>query len=303
MKKSIGFIGLGNMGFPMACNLLRADYPLCCFDLRPEPVRQLVKEGARAGTSPADVSKQSDVVITMLPDTQTVRTVILGPSGVIEGMRRRGIVIEMSTIAPMVTKEIAKALADRQIDMLDAPVGRGTAAAAEGTLTIMVGGDAAVLAECGPILSKMGTTIHHCGPVGTGATIKIVNNLVGGAILPIVAEALAIGVKAGLDPALMLKVMDTTAASNWHLANAFARRVLTRDFTPGFTIALMRKDLAIAQELADSVGVPMPLGSLVRELYATAVAKGFGNEDFAGYVRVLEDMIGVQFVTAARRPR
>jgi 4-hydroxybutyrate dehydrogenase/sulfolactaldehyde 3-reductase len=289
----VGFVGLGTMGLPMAKRVVGGGFPLAAYDVRAEPVDALVQLGARAATSPREAGDGADVVITMLPDSPDVERAVLGPDGVLEGLRPGAVLIEMSTIDPAMTKRVARAVQEKGAQMLDAPVGRSSAAAVQGELIIMVGGEADLLERCRPILARMGTTIHHCGPLGAGATIKVINNLVSSSILTAVAEGMVLGVKAGLDPDLIVDVLSGTAAGCWQLENVFRNKVMQGDFAPGFKASLAFKDLGLAQALARDNGVPLFVGSLARQLYELTRAQGKGDQDWGAYTAVLEELAGI----------
>jgi 3-hydroxyisobutyrate dehydrogenase len=298
----VGFVGLGTMGAPMAKNVARGGYALTVYDVRPDAVAALTKAGARGAGSAREAAAEADAVITMLPDSPDVRRAVLDAGGVLEGMRPGAVLIEMSTIDPSVTREVAAAAARKGVRMIDAPVGRSSAAAETGSLLIMVGGEAQLLEECRPLLECMGDTIYHCGALGAGATVKIVNNLLSGSILLAAAEAVVLGVKAGAAPEVMLEVLAGTAAGCWHLENTFGKKVFNGDFAPGFKVRLAHKDLGLAQNLARENGVPLLLGSLARELYALASAQGLADQDWGAYTTVLEQLVGVQARYAAGTP-
>ncbi|MDE2571652.1 MAG: NAD(P)-dependent oxidoreductase, partial [bacterium] len=218
----------------------------------------------------------------------------MGPDGVYAGLKSGGIHIEMSTIEPSATKRFARSAVERGLRIIDAPVGKSSAAAADGTLTIMVGGDAATLEECRDLLSTMGTTIHHCGGVGSGEVVKIVNNVVSGGILVAVAEAVVLGVKAGVDVEVIADVLKGTGAANWQLENTFRNRVFKGNFEPGFKVRLMHKDAGLAASLATELGVPMPVAALVRELYALAMGRGLADADWGSFTTLVEEAAGVK---------
>lgn len=301
-RPRVGFIGLGTMGEPMARNVLRGGFPLTVYDRRSEPVQRLVQVGASAGASPQDVAERSDIVITMLPDSPDVEAVVLGPEGVLAGLRPGAVYIDMSTIDPRVTRRLAEQVQSRGAEMLDAPVGRGSAEAAAGRLLIMVGGDPAVVERCRPVLLTMGDTIYYCGPLGSGITVKVVNNLLSASILVATAEAVVLGVRAGVAVETLLKVLSGTAAANWHLANTFRRKVFAGDFQPGFKIDLAYKDLGLALGLAGDLRVPTPVGALCRELYNLARAQDKGALDWGAYIQLLEELTGVRARYAAGEP-
>ena len=290
----VGFVGLGTMGQPMARCVLRKGFPLTIYDVRSEVAAALAGEGATPVPSARDVAAACDITITMVPDSPDVKAAVLGKDGVLEGLRSGATLIEMSTIDPAVTREIGAAVHAKSGRMIDAPVGRSSAAAATGDLIIMVGGDEETVAHCRPVLEAMGSTIHHCGPLGAGITTKVVNNLLSSSILLSVAEAMVLGVKAGLDPAVMVQVMSGTGAGCWQLENTFQNKVFKGDFAPGFKVNLAHKDLGLALTLARENDVPLLLGGLARELYQLACAQGLGDQDWGAYTTVLERLAGVE---------
>ena len=267
----IGFVGLGTMGTPMARCLLRKGFPLTVYDVCAEAAAELAREGATAAPSAREVAAASDITITMVTDSPHVKAAVLGPDGVLEGLHSGATLIEMSTIDPAVTREVAEAVQAKGARMIDAPVGRSSAAAATGDLIIMVGGDEDVVTHCRPVLEAMGSSI-----------------------LLSVAEAMVLGVKAGLDPAVMVQVMSGTGAGCWQLENTFRNKVFKRDFAPGFKVDLAHKDLGLALTLARENGVPLMVGGLARELYQLARAQGKGDQDWGAYTTVLEQLAGVE---------
>jgi 3-hydroxyisobutyrate dehydrogenase len=291
----IGFVGLGTMGFPMARNVVKAGYEVTAYDIIPEPVERLAAAGARAAASPREAAEGTEVVITMLPAAPEVEAAVFGDDGVYAGLAPGALHIEMSTIEPSATRRFAAHAEARGIRVIDAPVGKSSAAAAIGDLTIMVGGPADVLEECRPLLSTMGSTIHHCGQaVGSGEVVKLVNNLVSGGIVVLLAEALVLGAKAGADPEVLAEVMGGTAAASWQLENTFRKNVFHGNFEPGFKTRLMLKDAGLALGMARELDVPLPVCALIREQYATAVSKGLGDLDWGAYTTLVEEVAGAQ---------
>jgi 4-hydroxybutyrate dehydrogenase / sulfolactaldehyde 3-reductase len=294
MKKRIGFVGLGTMGLPMARNIVKAGYTVVGYDVVPQQLAAFEQSGGKRAASPKDVAVQSDVVITMLPESKHVEEAILGSEGIYAGLKAGGIHIDMSTIESSATKRFAAIAAESGIRMIDAPVGKSSAAAADGTLTLMVGADEATFKECYDILRTMGDTIHHCGDVGMGEVVKILNNLISAGILAAVAEGVVLAAKAGVDLEILADVLKGTGAANWHLENTFRNRVFEGDFKPGFKTRLMHKDARLAATLADELGVPMPVAALVRQIYATAVGRGLGDEDWGAITTLVEEAAGVK---------
>ena len=298
-KRSIGYIGLGMMGGGMASHLARAGYPITVFDLNDAAVEAVMEFGAERGASPADVAARSEVVVSSLPNPAIVEVVALGESGIIQGAKPGTVYIDMSSIEPNTTRRIGAALKARGIDMLDVPVGKGPPAAAKGDLTLMVGGDPAVVERVSDVLDTLGSKRFYCGPLGAGVTTKLVNNLVSTAICALTGEGMAIGAAAGLDPEVLIAVMANTAANSNHLGNAITHRVLTGDFSPNFKLSLAHKDLALATAFAGSLGVPSLMGAAAYQLHALAMGAGLGDEDQSATIKVLEACTG----TPARKAR
>jgi 3-hydroxyisobutyrate dehydrogenase len=293
MTDHVGFIGLGLMGRPMARNLLRAGYPLTVWNRSQPGIEELAQDGASPGTSPEDVASQSDVIITMVTDSQDVEKVALGSKGIIEGGRAGLVHIDMSTISPAVTRRIASRLAEKGIEMLDAPVSGGDTGAQAGTLSIMVGGKEETFQRCRPIFEVLGRTIVHCGPNGAGQTVKLCNQIVVALNNLAMCEALVFATKAGVDTRRMLEAVGAGAASSWALLN-LAPRILARDFRPGFKVAHQQKDLRLALETAEEQAIPLPGTSLVHQLFAAVEAEGLGVEGTQALVKTLEKLAGAE---------
>jgi 2-hydroxy-3-oxopropionate reductase len=293
MKKRIGFIGLGIMGRPMAKNLLKAGYPLAVFDLNKDAMEDLVKAGALAACTCKEAAERADVVITMLPDSPEVKEVILAKDGVIEGVRRDAVVIDMSSINPLVSQEIEKELRKKGVEMLDAPVSGGEPGAIQGVLAIMVGGEKAVFEECLEILKAMGKNIVHVGPIGSGGYVKLVNQIIVALNIAAVGEAFALGMKAGLDPQTIYQAIRGGLAGSAVL-DAKAPMIFQRNFNPGFKIKLHRKDLHNALSTAQSLGVPLPLSSFVQQILISLMVEGRGEEDHSALATFFEKMARVE---------
>ncbi|HHV63009.1 MAG TPA: 2-hydroxy-3-oxopropionate reductase [Firmicutes bacterium] len=266
MKPKVGFIGLGIMGKPMAKNVLKAGYELTVFNRTSSKTEELKRTGAKVASSPAQVARESDIVITMVSDSPDVREVVLGKNGIIEGSRPGLILIDMSTISPQVTVEINHELGRRGVEMLDAPVSGGEKGAIEGTLSIMVGGKKEVFERCLPILKSMGRKITHIGPSGAGQWAKLCNQVLASLNLLAVCEGLVLAAKAGLDINKVIEALSGGAAQSWALLNQ-APKIVERDFSPGFLVKLHQKDLRLVLSAAESVGVSLPGTSLVHQLY------------------------------------
>jgi 3-hydroxyisobutyrate dehydrogenase len=289
----IAFIGLGHMGGPMAANLLKAGHQLRVFDLVDTAVEQAVAQGAIAAAHAVDAVTQAEIVISMLPASRHVEGLYLGEGGLLPHIPEGALVIDCSTIAPASAQKVAKAVAQRGLAMLDAPVSGGTAGAAAGTLTFIVGGDAETLERARPILAAMGKNIFHVGASGAGQVAKLCNNMALGVIMAVTGEALALGAAHGLDAKVLSQMMAVSTGRSWAtevcnpwpgvLENAPA----SRGYSGGFGNDLMLKDLGLAAEAAMSVGASIPLGELARNLYALNSKAGRGGLDFSSVVKLV----------------
>ena len=289
MAETIGFIGLGIMGKPMALNLLKAGYALVVLNRHQHVTDELVAQGARSAEHIQDVAAQSDVVITMLPDSPQVEEVLLGSAGVLAGAHQGLTVIDMSTISPVVTQKIAATLAEQHISMLDAPVSGGDKGAIAGTLSIMVGGKADVFARCLPIFQALGKTIVHVGESGAGQVVKACNQIVVALSIEAVSEALVLGSKAGVDPTKILQVLSGGLAAN-KVMELRGEGMVTHAFNPGFRIRLHHKDLGIALSAARAYGVPLPVTATVDQMLAALEVGGRGDLDHSALLTYIEDL-------------
>ncbi len=296
--KKLGFIGLGHMGKGMALNLVKAGYPLTVHDIRPEPVQELVKAGARAAGSPREVAENSEIVITMVISSPHVEQIMYGGDGVLAGMKKGSIIIDMSTIDPIVTRKVAAAAAEKGIDMLDAPVSGAPPKAADGTLSIMVGGKKATFDQCKPILEVMGEKIVHAGDVGMGEVVKLANNLAAAIAGVGVFEGFLFGVKLGADPKVLYEVMSASSGNSWVLQtrvpypNVISQSPANEDFAAGFTADLMAKDLGLILSAAEATRIPLLAGSLTRQLVEAARAMGLGHKDWSVIAKVIQRLAG-----------
>jgi 2-hydroxy-3-oxopropionate reductase len=292
MAQVIGFIGLGIMGRPMARNLLKAGYSLVVHSRSRGPVDELVAAGAKAGTSPKDVAAQSDVLITMLPNSPDVELVALGKDGIVEGARPELIFVDMSTISPIVSQKVGQALAAKGVRMLDAPVSGGEKGAIDGALSIMAGGEQAVFDSVLPILQAMGKTITLLGPLGFGGFTKLANQIIVAVNLTALGEALTLARKAGLDRELTLKALAGGLAGSRCLDQKTPNYV-SGSYKPGFKIDLHFKDLGLIMESARTLGVPLPATAVVQELFSALRVKGRGDLDHSAVITLLEDLAGL----------
>ena len=290
----VGFIGLGTMGAPMARNVQKKGHALVVFDVNRASVDALVASGATAAASPKDVAAASDIVITMLPDAPDVERAALGHDGIVHGIRPGAIYVDMSTIDPGTTRKVAAAIHAKGASMIDSPVGKTADAAVAGTSTLMVGGDPAVIARARPVLDCMGTDIFHCGALGAGQTMKLLNNLLAAAIGEASVEALVAGTKAGLTLDLMMSVLRTTMAWNQHLAVSMPRRPLAGDFSPGFMMKLAHKDCRLALQMVESLGIAAPVGRAALASVDEAVHQGMAERDVGALLKLREEGAGVE---------
>jgi 3-hydroxyisobutyrate dehydrogenase len=289
----IAFIGLGNMGGPMAANLLKAGHRLRVFDLVPTAVEAAVALGATAAVSAVDAVVNAEVVISMLPASRHVDALYRGDAGLLAAIPAGALVVDCSTIAPETAKQVARAAADRGLAMLDAPVSGGTAGATAGTLTFIVGGDAATLERARPLLASMGKNIFHVGANGAGQVAKLCNNMALGVIMAVTGEAIALGAAHGLDPAVLSQMMAVSTGRSWatEVCNPWPGVLpgapASRGYTGGFGTDLMLKDLGLVTEAAIGVGASIPLGELARNLYALNSKAGRGGLDFSSVVKLV----------------
>jgi len=280
------------MGRPMARNLLKAGYPLIVHSRSRGPVDEIAKAGAKVGTSPRDVAAQCDVLITMLPNSPDVEQVVLGRDGVIEGARAGLVLLDMSTISPLISQKVGAALAAKSVQMLDAPVSGGERGAIDGVLSIMVGGDKAVFDKALPIFQAMGKTITHLGPLGAGGFTKLANQIIVAVNLTALGEALTLAKKAGLDRELTLTALAGGLAGSKCLDQKKPNYV-AGTYNPGFKIDLHYKDLGLIMESARALGVPLPATAVVQELFSALRVKGRGGLDHSGVITLLEDLAGL----------
>lgn len=294
----IGFIGIGVMGRPMVLNLLKAEHQVTIFARHPEKaeVQEVLQAGAKQAPSARAVAIASDMVITMVPNSMQVEEVVAGEQGVLEGARKGLIIIDMSTIAPSMSQKMAEAATARGAHFLDAPVSGGSQGAVNGALTIMVGGERDIFEQARPVLEAMGKkeNIFYVGPSGSGEVVKIVNNILCGAIAAAIAESFVLGVKAGADVETMAKIIGVSSGASWQLANQFPLRAFNGSFQPGFMTDLLHKDLGLALELAAEHQTPVAMTALTRQMYEMARAAGYGNEDYTSLLKILEKMAGVE---------
>jgi 2-hydroxy-3-oxopropionate reductase len=289
VSERIGFIGLGIMGRPMATNLVKAGYDVTVWNRTQRKIADLVRAGAHEGTSPKDVAARSDITITMVADTPDVREVILGAHGVIQGVRPGAVVVDMSTISPVATREIACMLAGKNAEMLDAPVSGGEKGAIEATLSIMVGGKPEVFERVLPVFQRLGKNIVHLGEIGAGQVTKACNQLVLSLTLVGVAEALTLARRAGVDPAKVRAALLGGFAQS-RVLELHGQRMLDQNFEPGFRTRLYHKDMGIVMEAGRAAGMPLLGGALAAQLYQVAMSKELGEKDYSVLAKVIADL-------------
>lgn len=290
----VGFVGLGRMGRPMASNLSRKGFRLAVHDINRDAVAELELLQAKGVASVAEATRDSEIVVTMLPNSAVVTAVVAGEGGILQHAKRGTLIMDMSTVSPETTDALAAKAAEKGIAFVDAPVGRLAAHADRGESLFMMGASASDFERVKPLLEAMGNTIYHCGAVGTGTRTKLVNNLLAVASCQLNAEALALSQRFGLDLARTLDVLYGTTAVNGQLKVNWPAKVLIGDTAPGFAIDLAHKDLSLIIEAANSARVPMPMVAAAREAFSAARASGFGNQDFSAMVDALCASAGIE---------
>ena len=291
--KRIGFIGLGIMGKPMCKNLLKAGYEAVVCDINKDAVAELVAAGAVAAATPKAVAEQVGMVITMLPNSPHVKQVALGPDGIIYGAKPGTVLVDMSSIAPLVAREVATALAAKGVDMLDAPVSGGEPKAIEGTLSVMVGGDKAVFDKCLPVLKAMAASVVLTGEIGAGNVTKLANQIIVALNIAAMSEALVLATKTGVEPDLVYQAIRGGLAGSTVL-DAKAPLVMDRKFNPGFRIDLHIKDLQNVLDTAHETGTPLPLSAAVMEMMQAMRVDGMGGLDHGALIRHYEKLAKIE---------
>ncbi|MEM9218676.1 MAG: NAD(P)-dependent oxidoreductase [Cyanobacteria bacterium P01_F01_bin.150] len=289
---NIAFIGMGTMGAPMAINLLKAGHRVIVHNRTRDREQSAVEAGATRAASPQKAAMHAEVIITCVSDGPDVEAVMLGPEGVIHGAKAGAIAIDMSTISAKVTRHIAQTLNQKSIAMLDAPISGGSEGAKNGTLSIMVGGEAGDVAKAMPAFQAMGKTITHVGPIGAGQLTKAINQIIIAGTYWGVAEGMAVGLKAGLDMEKVVQAVGGGAAGSWGLTNR-SGNMLKNEYPLGFRTRFHRKDLNIALEAARELGVPLPIAAYVEQVETGLIARGFGDEDLSNMARVLREQAGI----------
>ena len=292
----LGFLGLGLMGYPMARNLLRAGHEVAVWSNTTAKAQKLADtEKGKFCATPKEVAENADVLFVCVGDTQMAKEVILGAGGIVEGIRPGSVVVDCSTIAVSESRHIGQALKAKGVDFLDAPVTGSTPGAESGNLTFMIGGDRAAFSKICPLLDPLGKKIYFCGAAGMGLQAKLTQNLILSNILMAFNEGMVLATKGGVDPRLMLEILDNSAAKSG-LINYKAPFVLERNFTTNFSVKWMDKDIGLMLERGQELGVPLLLTGLTRQLFQTAIAAGHGDEDICSTIKVLESLAGVEVV-------
>lgn len=289
----IAFIGLGIMGFPMACNLLKGNHQVTGFDLNTEAVDRLIDQGGQEAKSAAEAARSAEFVITMVPNAAHVRTALFEAQGILAGMSKEALFIDMSTIHPLETDAIRSDLQAQGITMVEAPVGRTSMHAQEGKSLIMVGGEKQDIERVWPVFDCLGDTIIDCGGPGMGSRMKIINNFMSITLNVVTAEALTLAETIGLNRDLAIEVMSGTPAGQGHMSTTYPAKVLQGDLSPAFMLNLAHKDLGLALDLANSVNVPLSLGAAAREVYSLARSQGRGEEDWTAIYDLMRKMAGL----------
>ncbi len=288
---TVGIIGLGLMGKPMCLNLLKSGFSVYAHNRSQGKCREVEREGAVTPGSARAMAERVEVVITMLPDTPDVERVVLGEGEVLDALRPGSVLIDMSTISPDFTRELAGRCREKDIAMLDAPVTGGDVGAINGTLSIMVGGESGVVERCRPVFDALGSTVTHVGPVGTGQVVKLANQIVGVGNLLAMSEGLLFARRAGVDPVKAHRAIEGGAAGSWLFTHR-GPQILTEDWQPGFTVALQQKDVRLALEAADKCGAPLLGTHLVYSLYQALLNRDLGQDGNHALIKALEYLSG-----------
>jgi 3-hydroxyisobutyrate dehydrogenase len=289
----IGFIGLGAMGGNMARRLAGLGFTVAGYDPSAVNAKRSGDAGVKLVESPAAAADGAEFVLSSVPDPAAIRRSYLGPDGVLTRVRKGTILIDLSTIDPATWREVAAAAAKHGVDALDAPVSGGPADAGSGKLIFLIGGEAAVVTRAKPVLEALGSTINHVGPLGSGLIVKLVNNVMSVCNVVVAAEAMVLGVKAGIDPKALFDMLSESGGRSHHFVKRFPN-VLAGDFSPNFSIGLSRKDIGLALDMAAELGVPMLAAGAVKQVYEAARAAGLGNEDMAAVTKLYEQWAGVE---------
>ena len=294
--ESVGFIGLGNMGAGMAANIQKAGYPMVVYDIREEATRPFLEGGARLANSPAEVARLSDVTLTSLPGPKEVEEVAVGPEGVLEGIKQGGIFVDLSTSRPTLIRQIEPRFRQKGAHVLDAPVSGGKSGAASRNLAVMVGGELEIYERLKPLLDAFGDKVFYAGTIGAGSVAKLVHNMIGHGVRAAIAEGLTLGVKAGVEPEALWECVRRGALGRMSsLHEGIARTVFKGEFEPAsFALALARKDIGLATELAKEFDVPMPVANLAEQFAIQGINRGWGDRDSSVTFLLQEEQAGVE---------
>jgi 3-hydroxyisobutyrate dehydrogenase len=293
MAISVGFIGVGNMGNPMAYNVLKAGFPMVVFDKNPQAMENLIQAGAQPASSVREVVEQSEITLTSLPASPDVEAVYLQPGGLVESARPGTLLVDLSSVLPSTVRKIEPRAKERGVQFLEAPVSGGVTGARAATLAIMVGGDAEVLARAQPVLRAIGPNIFHVGPVGAGNTVKAINNMMACVNSLAMMEGLALGVKAGLDPMAIYEVVKASSGASKALER-IPNGLLPRKFEPGFKVQLMNKDLETVTTIAKDLHVPLSFANIAQQYQQAALAAGLAEHDTSVVMTIIERLAGVE---------
>jgi len=288
----VAFLGLGTMGAAMAANLARAGFPVAAWNRTPDRAPELQELGVTTASSPADAASSAEIVVICVSDTPDVEAVLFGPDGVVEGAKPGTLIVDCSTIAPSGSWDFAARLRERDLRMVDAPVSGGSEGARNATLTIFVGGAERDVEHARPVLNALGRTITHVGPIGAGQAVKAVNQVILAGTYLGVAEGIVLAIKAGLDVEQVVEALGGGAAQSWVLANR-AGRMIDNEYPLGFKVALHRKDLAIALELAAQLGAGLPVSALAAQLESGLIARGHADDDMSALARSIRGLSGL----------
>lgn len=286
----LGFIGIGNIGAPICANLIRCGHEVFAHDRDPAALDRM--PGATRARTPAEVAALADVVFTCLPGPAEVKSVALGPDGIAGGARAGLVLVDLTTNFPEAVKSVAAGLAERGIAMLEAPVGNGVVGAREARASVICGGDRALFERVEPLLRCFATTIHHVGPLGNASIVKSIDILISGINLAAACEGFLLGARAGIDPDVLFDVVSTNSGASEQLKRRMKRKILAGDFKAEGSMDLALKDMRVTMDLAERTGTPMRYGSLLYEQFTSAIAKGWGGEDWCVLMRLLEDVTG-----------
>jgi 3-hydroxyisobutyrate dehydrogenase len=299
-REKIGYIGLGNVGHPLASNLIKAGYSLVVYDIREERIKLLMDKGARSANSPKEIAKEADVLMLSLPHPKISQKVVMGKEGILEGCSPGKIVIETSTISPKLAREMGEACKQRGVDFIDAAIAGGIERAKNGTLVFMIGGEGSAVKKAWNIFEILGQDLFHVGHIGTGMTVKVVNNAISHVIMVAIAEAISAGVKAGIKPNILYDVLSKSSADSDILRRRYKKRVLQGYYDHGMTVDLAYKDSELICDLGRELGVPMPIINSAHAVYEWAKAEGLGELDYAAIIKLWEKLLNLSISGADR---